>query len=203
MSLHRHAHPPHPATLHTARPSPPPVTPFHNERENCDFDDPLIVSGLKNTAGEYFDDIVVFNKSTISSLWRSVGLFQMVNNNNGFVGVGDFTPGDEPETELHVRGDLQALDILTDRLCDEDGNTCFVPEFLGGPEDATSGGTGATDPTDFQNACSNPNEAVIEIRENQVICSDVYSSGVVASSCPTGQVMVGYSNVTGIVCAPL
>ena len=190
-----------------AGPPPPPPT-EQDERENCDHDDGLFVSGLYNNnegSGTFFDDEINFRLVELSSLWERTGLNEIVNTNEGNVGVGDFS-ADTPIDPLHVRGDLQATDIFADALCDETGTICFRPEFLGGPSKTTPD---TTDPFDFINTCS-ADQAITQIANNQVTCAPVYTGPVIDQECakddPTTttvneyEIMVGYSNVTGVIC---
>ena len=81
------------------------------------------------------------------------------------------------------------------------------PEFLGGDPVTTADGL------DFQNTCDNPDQAIVKISNNTVTCGPVFTGALIAGECakddPTTvgineyEVMVGYSNQTGIVCQRL
>ena len=186
---------------------------IHSERENCDLDDGLFVSALLNETDpdrRYYDDVISFQLVELSALWQRTGLSEMINLNEGGVGIGDFTEGtDAPEGELHIKGDLQAVDLYADALCDAGGN-CFRPEFLGGDAKTTED---TTDPLDYINTCANESEAIVSIENNQVTCAPVFSGAIIPGECAKDdpvttteneyEVMVGYSNETGIVCERL
>lgn len=195
-------------------PGPPPPPPTEqDERENCDHDDGLFVSGLFNDnedSNSFFDDTIEFRLVELASLWNRTGQSEIVNANEGGVGIGNFNPGETPTDDLHIKGDLQATDLFADALCDDSGAVsaanCFRPDFFGGPPKTAPDGT---DPIDFINSCD-PSEAIVKIANNRVTCAPVFTGGVISGRCaqddpstPTVneyEIMVGYSSTTGVVC---
>ena len=179
----------------------PPTASGWDEKQNCDHNNEIILSGLvNNTDNNYYDDIVRFISGEKEDPWRTLSVAgdvrEMRNNNKGFVGVGDFDPMNKPQAAFHVQGDLQAAEVFSDDLCDTSGTTCFKADFLGGPQTKDMG-------PGYQNTCAFNQQAITNLENNQVRCDDVYKGGIVAKMCGPTEVMIGYSNKTGVICAPL
>ncbi len=188
--------------------TPFPVSPtIQNEVENCDHNEGIYVSALRNETDPdtaYYDDIISYRLVELSALWERTGLSEIVNKNLGGVGVGDFDDANPTQAPLHVKGDMQSIDLYADRLCNQDSSLCVRPEFFGGEAENGSGGL------DYINTCSNVNEAIVKIADNKVSCMTVYSGPIKAGQCAKDnpatpgvneyEVMTAYSNQTGIRC---
>lgn len=151
--------------------------------ENCN-DDSLFISGLIAQApgANYFDDVVLFNIWKTTSLWTQSATDpdDIYNRNAGRVGIGT----DNPQHKLHVAGHVEALKIQTPAVCDQTGADCFDPVILGG--------SGIS--------CPNPDEVVIAIRNNDVVCSGVVAPPVAIANCPGGEIVSGVAADGSLIC---
>jgi len=181
-----------------------------DERENCDHEDaiaggPADAEFLKghrsDVEGNYNDDIVRVVVSNVSNLWEYSGgvyndngtqgdpeddfvILQLTNTNGGDIGIGI----DEPQAQLHLEGDLQAIEIHANKLCDSSGGDCMPPEVIGGELPDMQCPTG---------------KVVTKIGENKVHCEDPFAlDPSVFTPCPPGEFMTGISNVNGPICSP-
>ena len=166
------------------------------ELDNCDHTNPELVSSLRNkTERFYHDDIIDFWLQTSSLDWAvlpesGAGETRMVNANTGNVGVGVAPPTES----LHVRGDMQAMEIQSLRYCDTTGTNCFDPALIGGPR--TEQDTSNSLPN--ANACPT-NHAMVAIENNRVVCQEIFPTDVV-DVCPLDTYAVGINATTGLIC---
>ncbi len=206
--------PPPAVVLPPGSPTPPAPPLSNNERDNCDHDDGIFVSALFNDnpgSNQFYDDSITYRLVELSALFERTGTDEMININDGNIGIGNFpVGGDAPSAPLHVRGDLQATDLFADKLCNTDITPlCFRPAFFGGPAEKTAD---ASDPFGFVNTCPD-GQAIVKIANNSVICQPVYTTPIIDGRCAEDdplttsvneyEVMVGYSNDTGVICQQL
>jgi len=177
-------------------PDAPPVN-ARSEIDNCNGTATFVAGLINQTEGSYFDDIVRFVATTSSNLWTFVGMdldtgtWQVTNTNPGFVGIGI----DNPAVPLHVIGNIAAEEVHAQLLCDSGGTNCLDPNALGGdiPDMNCAPGGGGIN--------AGPNRAVIAIRENRVVCGEVFTGPGPGGTCPAGQLMTGISNLGNVRCA--
>lgn len=174
-------------------PAPPPPVPLaHNDTENCDSDGTFL-SGLRYMDEfSYNDDLVKYLIVQNTSLWAYTGstfdaagnfILQVANSNPGRVGIGT----DTPQEPLHIAGDVQAEQLQVNEFCDSTGLICMNPESIGGNAAAMQC------PSGF---------AMTQIANDTAICTQVFTAIPGGATCPAGEVMVGVSSVTGIICEP-
>ena len=163
------------------------------ETENCDNNDAIFIKGLLSLAdnNDYYDDYLYYKGRGLSTLWENSmvsmdeeGESYIYNTNPGGVGVG--TP--EPDTKLHIMGDLSSINELVsgEGYCDN-GINCVDPEFLGG--------TG--------HKCPNPDEVAYAIGNNEVVCRKVEWTVPNKSCLPIMGVtsyIRGFSNLGNLYC---
>ncbi len=194
---------------------PAPITLPLDESENCDFEsviqsDAEFMKGVFNeTSDDYNDDFVKFFIASSGDLWAYTGqidvltplpdgtnlkteIKQIENQNTGFVGIGT----DTPTSELHVNGDIQAVRVNAEKLCDGQNNTvtCLDPEVLGGELISMKCPAG---------------EAVVKIGRTKsgsgtpnpvsVHCESVFNA-LSFTKCPDGEFLHGFSSKTGKIC---
>ena len=175
------------------------MNPDPDESENCDNNDIRFLSGLHSRAkGYYNDDTVKFQNLRMSTLWsytRSqeipaqdpndppVEISRIVSTSPSNVGVGTETPIEK----IHISGDVLATKIMSLGICDEDGNKCMSAESIAG--------------NDPNMTCSEPNQAIRVIQNNEVICVDIFEK--IVDTCPDGKAACGLSNTNGILCRPI
>lgn len=172
-------------------PSPPPVITPMNETQNCDGNG-IFMAGLKNLAEQsYNDDLVRYFSLRADRLWTDLGGGRAMNTNSGNVGIGTTTP----EQKLDVSGNVAATQVVGDVFCDKanDPTSCMPITTLAGNEPTMSCGVGGG------GVGAGANRAVRAIQNNQVECTQVFTSTPVGA-CPAGQIMVGVSNLTGMIC---
>ncbi|MBL4803470.1 MAG: type II secretion system protein [Alphaproteobacteria bacterium] len=182
-------------TIAAGLPSPPPPgdidvagTPgIELELENCDNDDGRFISGLQSLVDgdNYFDDHVVFNARTATSLWRqsSTNPNFLYNTNFGNVGIGTNTPLDK----LDVNGNLRAETSITadGGYCDTaDPTECLDPDAIGG--------TAMTQCPAGQVATG--------IEGNDLVCVPLFAAGV-SFNCPAGTFVTAFTNLGNVTCA--
>lgn len=190
-------------TLYASLPGPPPPVPdidvagvpgIDIELENCDDDDGRFISGLQTyvPGDSYYDDQLVFNARTATSLWRqsSFNPDHLYNTNFGNVGIGT----DTPVEKLDIEGTLRAITSVTSEngFCDEADNTeCLQPEALGGTTMIRCGS----------------GEVATGIEANNLVCAPLFTPGITFSTCPvpgtfvTGFSINGLTNTATLVCA--
>ncbi len=109
----------------------------------------------------------------------------------GRVGIGT----EDPNDMLEVAGNLQALELHTQKFCGlaDDDEECFDPASIGG--DVPPG------PPYYGLRC--PAGKVLRAIENKL--PDCVAPSVTPgnASCPAGQVVVGVSNFGNVKCCPL
>ncbi|MCB1532140.1 MAG: type II secretion system protein [Alphaproteobacteria bacterium] len=173
-----------------------------SEIENCDETDAIFLSGLQNDQDQYYyDDRVKIGLPKTNSHWEIVdedaATLQAYNTNPGNVGVGVV----DPVESFEVAGDLRADEVRAQEFCDplkynDDGFTpaiCMDTAIIAGDEDSMN--------------CDAPGMAVTAIEFNSVDdhCQKAfpdhgsYPPGF-QTSCPPGQLVVGISNITGVIC---
>jgi type II secretory pathway pseudopilin PulG len=173
---------------------PPPTGGFRlNERENCDNLNHIFLSGLRYDQERLInDDIVLFMTNSASSLWQYTNLGAVANTNIGNVGIGTQTP----TATLHIDGDLRAEKLHARIFCDDVGR-CMPASVIAGE--------------DPNMRCSNPGEAIVAIDKKAgsdnitVTCEQAFPNSIETlpkTICDSGQVMVGVSNIHGVICAP-
>ena len=174
-----------------------------DERDNCDYQieatpDAEFLKGVRNeTNANYNDDIVKFIVSSVSDIWvQTEGIDndngtpedpsddfvinQITNTNGGNIGLGV----NNPATELHLEGDIQAFEMHVEGLCDSAGANCMPPDAIAG------------ELADMQ--CP-PGQVVTQIELNRVTCENPFPPSAFAP-CPAGQFLTGISNVSGPIC---
>ena len=169
-----------------------------DETENCQYVDASFMNGLRNeTNYNYYDDTVKVILQKKSSLWEYTNIAyddggtpedpsddtfinQVANTNGGNVGVG----ADDPTQKLHVEGDIQAFGIHADKLCDQGGQDCMLPEAIAG---------------ELEDMKCPDGQVVTQIEKNAVSCANPFS-GAISGTCPNGTFMVGVSSKTGLLC---
>jgi type II secretory pathway pseudopilin PulG len=161
--------------------------------ENCD-NDSIFIAGLKNDVRgvNYFDDMVMYRANQISEIWRSenAGSYSYIYNlNPGNVGVGTSTPQDR----LDINGELKAINVHVDELCDRaTGTNCFSPDLLGGPTGLVCPPSGIAGQVNVLSGIAN----------NTAICTSVSKpAGLAGKSCTVpGEYMVGVDNLGNLIC---
>jgi len=156
------------------------------DRENCDLNDAIFVSGLRTLADTdaYYDDLIYITTNASNPIWRKslnspIGLTWINNTNLRFVGVGTNTPV-EP---LHTTGDIRAEDtaIADNGFCDYNGEPvgrqCMQPSFVAAPAPATA-------PVDHAKKCG-PGRIATGIEDNELVCKDLFSA-TLNFNCPSG-----------------
>lgn len=99
------------------------------DADNCDGDGSFTFGLYRESGGSsYFDDVLVYNSFTLSTLWDFVGTSRDIHNRNpGNVGIGTGTP----TAMLEVVGDARSPFARASRICGVDGSGCFSPDVLG------------------------------------------------------------------------
>lgn len=171
--------------------------------ENCDNDSDFINGIIAMVPGAtYFDDILYYSVSRLSSLWTNASdsgsipsgsnaALDVTNRNIGNVGVGVAAPSER----LEVANKIKANNFMAVQTCDSTGANCFDHGKFG-----VGHPTGALCPP-----ATPPNISVMTaIVGGNVVCVDVPMAPVVAGqSCTTpGESMVGVNNLGFILCAP-
>ena len=157
------------------------------EFENCDYNDGKFAKALLSTGNEYYDDIVSFGTTDMNTIWQqslySPGTeIYLYNTNAGNVGIGT----DNPESKLHVDGNIRAQQLQSDNgYCDLTNQNCVEPEFLGGEGDK----------------CPNK-QAAIGIKNNKLVCVPVFTN-LIDFSCPPGQFLTGFTNLGNTTCVTI
>lgn len=168
-----------------------------DETENCQFLNATFLNGLRNdTNYNYYDDTVKVILSKKSSLWEytnvayddkgtedpsdDVFINQVANTNGGYVGVGT----DTPTQKLQVEGDIQAFGIHAEKLCDQGGEDCLLPEAIAGELEDMSCADGLV---------------ITEIEKNTVTCENPFKNAI-SGTCPNGTNFVGVSSKSGLIC---
>ncbi len=178
-------------------PSGPSVSGIDDEIENCDNNDAIFRKGIRSIADndEYNDDILFFKATGNIPLWKNSLANQnhIYNTNLGNVGVGTISP----THKLHVVGDLSSQsNTMANGYCDGIGNDCLFPSAIAGSGSALTE-SGAT-----QTKCP-PNEVAYAIHENKIVCRKVdWVAPSIQKNCPSGEYLIGFSNLGNIRCAP-
>lgn len=193
----------------------PPSSTQLGQRENCNHVNGVILSGLTYLRGDdYNDDIVRFLTTVNSTIWGYTGEDDQAENKNpGTVGFHTKTPqqmlhvGVNPNSQTpNAEGKIFASNIYTRRICDNQGQNCFEPRFLGG-EAHTKADNPDRNPDDRENVVNTcpPGQVITKIAYNEVECVNPFEGFTLSGrSCPTGQVLVGITNVAPfIICEPL
>jgi prepilin-type N-terminal cleavage/methylation domain-containing protein len=178
-------------------PPPPNPPPFAvSELENCD-NDGKFVSGLRvEDKQSYNDDYVQFLMTRLTAFWvytgvdTTSGALLVANTNSGRVGVGL----NDPQEQLEVDGDIDATKAMAIEFCDEDGynaagDVCMPTSTIAGDEPAMR--------------CPTFNKAVQVVEDNGVVCNDDVFNVNTLGSCPSPQVVIGISSVSGVICGIL
>lgn len=204
-------------------PGPPSSAPTgtDTEIENCDFNDAIFVTAIRNegAGGDYSDDIVQYRARTFRQYWKtSIAdpnvIYYDVNLGNVGVGV------EVPTHKMHLKGDL-VVDIQTEAslgYCEggvvnlNPASNCLDPAFLGGGEVTTS------TPASGRNVCP-PGQAAYAIGDEpdgnpstnfngaELICRPVEWTPIVKTCAPisvsgvsTKTFLRGISNLGNILC---
>lgn len=146
-----------------------------NEDENCDFDNVFLLDKdpddvLNNSTashvsdGTFYDDLTLDQQEFPRDHWYQHDPDpSFVISQANRVGIGTT----DPQARLHVVGNVQADEILTDSICDEDLTGCFDPEIIAGDV-----------PEMDCNANSVPGiEPVLSIGNSQVECASAVDAG--------------------------
>jgi len=168
---------------------------IETDKENCDDNDAIFIVGSRSLSlgSNYYDDSLYFVNVTSQELWSASFLssgMAWYNTNAGNVGMGV----DNPQAKLHIgddagsgEGDINALSLRADQFCDGLNDNCMDPRTIAGdlPE----------------MTCPHSYEAIVAIENNSVVCRPVITT-LPTSTCPSGQYLVGVSNLGNIQCAP-
>ena len=161
------------------------------DTENCDNDGYFVRSGWGLVPGSaaFYDDIIQYRVSEISSLWSYVpgGTDSIYNKNPGFIGIGT----DTPTQRLDVNGNVKAVDVLAGQLCDAAGTNCFPTEAIAGSADIIKCPT---------------NRAMTGIRNSAAECDamPVPVVGITPGTCadPANPYVIGIAADGSIICGP-
>lgn len=158
------------------------------DTENCDVDNR--VTGAEHreyseTAANYFDDVLVKSDWTNSSIWEYTpnSPDDIYSRNSGNVGIGTSTP----EAKLDVSGNLRADQLNAPSICNREGENCFSPDLIGGPEGV---------------AISCKDEVMRGIENGKPICSGIKIDAMKGQSCGKGEFVQGIVNGEVICSAP-
>jgi hypothetical protein len=110
------------------------------EDENCDFDSVFLLDRdpdlFENSTvshgigGRFYDDLTLGQQSVPSEIWYEAETDPTYAISQA-TRVGIQT--NEPESRLHIVGDVQAQgDLMSNQVCNEDQTVCFNPEIIAG-----------------------------------------------------------------------
>jgi len=156
------------------------------ETENCDFlvsNDAVFLDALRSErpGANYYDDTLVHLLWLEFFHWKkdpdNTDAYNL--NQDGRVAVGLMNP--DPVARLHVHGGnfLAYEKLMTEEICDENGNFCFDPELIGGDDPA------------MDCEASNPFSAMIGISEGQAVCEEFFT-GDQDIDCPGDSYLYGF-----------
>jgi type II secretory pathway pseudopilin PulG len=158
------------------------------ERENCDGNDAIFVSGLRSTVDDagYFDDSIRFETGALTNHWTyslTSAKETIFNTNMGNVGIGLTAP----TSKLHVAHNIQAeASIGAVEFCKDGGD----PDCM---RTVAIAGVGSKCPPGF---------AAKGISQNTLVCQQVFLD-LPTEACPNGEFLVGVSNLGHIECRVL
>ncbi len=138
-----------------------------------------------STGSDFYDDIVAIKGNVPSKMWQdTVSASQDIISNAESVGINT----SNPQTALHVTGNIKALNTDSNTICAENGSGCFTATMLGG-----------TDP--LMRCGSNPgatSSAMSGIGEARAKCQSGYTAFKV--ECPDGQFIKALDTNGGLIC---
>lgn len=156
--------------------------------QNCQRNTATYVSALRSLApgANYYDDMMRYISYTASTIWENVGQDAIHNAPGGNVAVGL----ENATSKFHIDGNLQSVQLHTQRFCGQGGSAaseCYSPALIAGDEPEMQCPTGSL---------------ITAIKFGRAVCTPVPAVNM-NSSCATGQVVVGISNLGNVKCCPL
>lgn len=163
-------------------------TPTNADGPNCAHNSGTYVSALRslNTGFDYYDDMVRYISYTASTIWQNADQTAIFNAPGGNVAVGR----ENATAKFDVNGNVQATQMHTQRFCGQGGSAaseCYTPSVIGGNDPLMQCASGSL---------------MTAIKNGRAVCTPVPAVNMNAS-CPSGQVVVGISNLGNVRCCAL
>lgn len=155
---------------------------------NCSQTSATYVSALRSLANStaYYDDMVRYISYTASTIWQNVDQYAIFNAPGGRVAIGQ----EDATAKFDVNGNIQSVQLHTQRFCGQGGsaaNECYTPSVIAGNEPSMQCPTGSL---------------MTAIKFGQAVCTPVPAVNM-NSTCASGQVVVGISNLGNVKCCTL
>lgn len=143
------------------------------------------VSALRslNPGPDYYDDMIKYVSFSAASIWENINETSIYNAPGGNVAVGK----ENATAKLDINGNIQAVQVHTPQFCGQASGECYDPALIAGDEAPMQ---------------CDPGEVMVSIDHGQSHCVAI-PKATVNSSCPSGEVVVGISNLGNLKCCPV